>query len=281
MPITRMAVLDFSGTLSLEAVAFGRPDRLCQALIASGVEALGVGEPALFWEAVVNPTWTEGSTTRAGYGAVLARRITAWRREQGLPEVSLAAAEAASGRFVSLYLGHSRIASPWKPLLARLSRSADAAVVIATDHYAEATEAILRRLRAWGLQARAAREPLLAGSPPGGLIVANSADLGVHKASPRFWEELREGLSLQEVRRILLCDDFGANEQEGDRYAEASRVAQRRQATTALLAGVFQAEVTVLPFAMERQELADLRAAEAACRRRIRGAEAEIGAFLA
>jgi FMN phosphatase YigB (HAD superfamily) len=44
------------------------------------------------------------------------------------------------------------------------------------------------------------------------MIIANSADLGVHKADRYFWEILRKRLELDRLRHILLIDDFGAND---------------------------------------------------------------------
>jgi hypothetical protein len=114
--------------------------------------------------------------------------------------------------------------------------------VIATDHYAEATGAILHFLRTWEIPATP-----LATSPdtilPGRVIVANSADLGVHKADRRFWEILRKRLELDRLRHILLIDDFGVNEQKDDLYADLQKVEKRRQQTIALLKAVFPADV--------------------------------------
>jgi len=60
------------------------------------------------------------------------------------------------------------------------------------------------------------------------MIVANSADLGVHKADRRFWEILRKRLELDRLRHILLIDDFGVNEQEKRRLC---RLAESRETT--------------------------------------------------
>ena len=70
-------LFDFSGTLSLEAVEFSRPENLVQALKGSGLAALGVTSTIFFWDEIVYPTWIEGSTTARGYQAVLVDRINA------------------------------------------------------------------------------------------------------------------------------------------------------------------------------------------------------------
>ncbi|NTW07708.1 MAG: hypothetical protein HGA29_07685, partial [Syntrophaceae bacterium] len=70
----KLIIFDYSGTLSLEAVAFGRSDILMRHLLESGLFALGVDNAALFWN-IVNETWQEGSTTGAGYKKVMCERI--------------------------------------------------------------------------------------------------------------------------------------------------------------------------------------------------------------
>ena len=69
-----LLVLDFSGVLSLEAVCFGMPDRLEQALRHSGLWELGV-DGAHYWNDVVKPTWDLGSTTRTPYAYLMAQHV--------------------------------------------------------------------------------------------------------------------------------------------------------------------------------------------------------------
>ncbi len=125
----------------------GEPQR---ALAETGLAALGVTSPEIFWEEIVNPTWVEGSTTQAGYKRVMAERIAALRLAPGAPPRR---SQAAASRFVESYLDHSRIDPRWRPLLARLSENPDVGVIIATDHYAEATGRIIDELGAWGIPA--------------------------------------------------------------------------------------------------------------------------------
>ena len=123
-------------------------------------------------------------------------------------------------------------------------------MIIATDHYAEATPYILRFLEELHIQAVGARAAMAA---PGGtpVIVANSADIGFHKDSLRFWEILKNGLDVSEVRHVLLIDDFGCNEQKGDSYSAPEEVERRKRDTVRLLQEVFSGEVQVIPFIME------------------------------
>ena len=90
---------------------------------------------------------------------------------------------------------------------------------------------------------KAACAELATSGVPGRVMVANSADLGVHKADRRFWEILRKRLELDRLRHILLIDDFGVNEQKDDLYADLQEVEKRRQQTIALLKAVFPADV--------------------------------------
>ncbi|MCX5837500.1 MAG: hypothetical protein NTW71_03140 [Deltaproteobacteria bacterium] len=292
-----LVIFDYSGTLSLEAPRFGRPANLVRALVESGLYSLGVKTPEIFWEDIVGPTWIEGSTTAISYKRVMAERIAALGLAPGATGAEITA--AASG-FVNRYLDHSRIDPHWRPLLEKLTGDSGAAVVIATDHYAEATETIIRYLDSWNIPARKSgerAEPCLpAGngrrspfgqrhtttdekggpvpdssennrelSPPFLFSVANSADIGFWKADRRFWEVLKSRLPLETVRSVLIIDDFGFNEDQGDRYGEWAGIEARQEKTVTVLGEVFQAEVEVIPFFLkgsEREDAPALRIAE-------------------
>ncbi len=233
----RLIIFDYSGTLSLEAPAFARPERLLRELEISGLHDLGIRTPGLFWGRVVNPTWEEGSTTTVGYREILRREV-----ERLFPERVRSARQdwirQAASRFVDHYLEHSRMDDVWRPLLQALSEKASAVLVVATDHYAEATGAIIGFLQDWQIPAIPVTEPA-AGEAPGRVLVANSADLGAHKADRRFWEAIRDRLRPSRPLHVLLVDDFGANEQEGDAYAARDQVENRTRQTVALLGDVF------------------------------------------
>jgi hypothetical protein len=236
-----LIIFDYSGTLSLGGPAFARPEHLRQELKVSGLWDLGIKTPEIFWEQIVNPTWEEGSTTPIGYKKIIYRQV-----KKLFPQMSSTLSDErifqAASLFVDRYLEQSRIDAKWRPLLQSLSRKVGLCLVIATDHYAEATGAILHFLQTWEIPATS-----LATSPdailPGRVIVSNSADLGVHKADRRFWEILCKQLETDRLRHILLIDDFGVNEQHDDLYAGLQKVENRRQQTIVLLKAVFQADV--------------------------------------
>jgi putative lipoic acid-binding regulatory protein len=244
-----LVVFDYSGTLSLAAVAFGRPDRLREQLDASGLAALGIASPGVFWDEVVGPTWTEGSTTPVGYRGVMARRI---RERCGVRPGDPAddRIRDAVSRFVGAYLGQSRIDLRWQPLLNALTSNPDVQLLVATDHYAEATDYIVGYLRDGGLTARAIRDEPEAPAAPARILVANSADLGAPKASRAFWEQSRRLLPAR-MDRVILIDDFGFNEQAGDSYGARQKVAERMAKTAFLLEEVFDGAVEVVPFMIE------------------------------
>jgi hypothetical protein len=240
----KLVIFDYSGTLSIEAPGFARPDRLVCALEESGLAALGVADPAFFWEQIVGPTWVEGSTTRAGYKRVMAERIMALGPA---PSQSGPGTAAAASRFVDAYLGHSRVDPAWRPILSRLARRPDTALVVATDHYAEITEVILGHLKGWNIPARRA-EDWSSGEKPAPVAVASSADIGFWKADRRFWALLKARLPLAAVRSVLIVDDFGFNEEQGDRYGELPGVEARQAQTLSLLKELFGARVQAIPF---------------------------------
>jgi hypothetical protein len=257
-----LVIFDYSGTLSLEAPRFGRPANLVRALAESGLFSLGVTTPEIFWEDIVGPTWIEGSTTAIGYKRVMAERIAALDLAPGATGAEIT---AAASRFVDRYLDHSRIDPHWRPLLEKLTGYPGAAVVIATDHYAEATETIIRYLHSWDISARKAKEGAGENRRLSLFSVANSADIGFWKADRRFWEVLKSRFSLETVRSVLIIDDFGFNEDQGDSYGEWARIEARQEKTFTVLGEVFQAGVEVIPFFLkdrEREDAPALRIAE-------------------
>jgi hypothetical protein len=291
----KLVIFDYSGTLSIEAPQFGRPANLVRAFAESGLLPLGVTTPEIFWEEIVVPTWREGSTTVRGYKQVLAERIAALGLAPGATGAEIA---AASSRFVDSYLDHSRIDPHWRPILEKLSVYPRTTLVIATDHYAEATETIVRYLHAWQITARKADPwagsfvhagdgdgtPLGTGRGNGGMasgfprgsckfspspfFIANSADIGFRKADRRFWEVLKSLLPLKTIRSALIIDDFGFNEERGDSDGEWAGVAVRQKKTLAALEELFHA-VQVIPFFLkggEREGAPALRIAETGTR---------------
>jgi hypothetical protein len=248
----KLIIFDYSGTLSLEASLFARPDSLMKQLEESGLKDLGVDSPEVFWEQVVNPAWMEGSTTAAGYKKILENSITAILC-QNMSIISGVRISDAVSSFVNRYLGHSRIDRRWEAVLHRLNAHPSIIVIVATDHYAEATGAMIKFLHEFRIKAAAAKDAFI-NLREARFIVANSADMGFHKADARFWELLKSRLNLDAVRHILIIDDFGFNEQEGDRYGERNKVEARREQTLRMLETVFQADVQVIPMMIEADD---------------------------
>lgn len=234
-------IFDYSGTLSIGAVLFSAPERLAQALRQSGLYDLGVTTHEAFWERIVNPTWEQGSTTSVGYKQVMAQRLSEVFGHE--PSVAVPAAS----RFVDDYFGQSTIDPGWRPLLKKLAADPSVKTIVASDHYAEATDVIIGLLSELGVRASSIR-----GAAPGTrnvpFLVANSADIGFHKASEHYWAAVKKSILPERFERLLLVDDFGANEQQGDSYAEGERVAVRRTRTVDTLKEVFDVEVEVFPF---------------------------------
>jgi FMN phosphatase YigB (HAD superfamily) len=241
----KMILFDYSGTLSLEAPLFAGPDFLMQQLEECGLRAFGIDSPQVFWNKIVNPTWVEGSTTTAGYKKVMLDRIIATLHPDLSVRRRFTLADAVAA-FVNRYLRHSRIDARWKPVLRKINTHPSVKAVIATDHYAEATGAIIKFLGEWQIEAVTATEAAL-NSQTACLIVANSADMGVHKADPHFWQYLKTNLRLDAIGQILIVDDFGYNEQGADDYGKRHTVQERMKTTVATLEAVFSVAIEVLP----------------------------------
>jgi hypothetical protein len=254
MPPEKLVIIDYCGTLSLEAPRFGRSEILVHALEGSGLAALGVSTPEIFWGNIVNPTWIDGSTTSVGYAQVIAGRIATLDLA---PDTQINGIEAAASRFVAMYLASSWIDPHWRPILARLSEQPAAIAVIATDHYAEVTGKLINDLKSWGiptLKIGKGEEPPTSSATR--FFIANSADLGVWKKDRRFWEILKSQLPLAAVRRVLLIDDFGFNEESGDIYSGQAKVLARQEKTIANLEETFHAVVEVAPFYLPEEKRA-------------------------
>ncbi|MCG8480945.1 MAG: hypothetical protein MI724_17765 [Spirochaetales bacterium] len=236
-----LAVFDYSGTLSRDAARFATLKNLRRALQRSGLAELGVSEPAVFWEQIVNPTWRAGSTTSIGYVELIVERLTELSGRSST-SIDVDTFRTAGERFVTSYLEESSLYRRWRPLLGTLLKTRNTVVLVATDHYAEATPAILDHLRRAGIAGyRVGAAPTV-----GDIGVANSADLGATKSHVDFWRKAVEGCSARNPERVILIDDFGCNEDVADAYtAEADR---RRDATAAALAHAVGCDPLVVPF---------------------------------
>jgi hypothetical protein len=235
----KLIIFDYSGTLSPGMAAFARPDNLMKHLKSSGLFKLGVNSTVLFWE-IINTTWTRGSTSMLGYNKVMLARL-----EELFPEIAgpkKPEATKAVSDFVAAYLNHSFIDEHWRSILQELSADKSVQVIIATDHYAEATSVIINCLSAWKIQATTTEARIKYN-----FVVANSADIGVHKAEKKFWNTLQSNFGIN-VKRVLLIDDFGANEQSADAYAQTKEISRRRQRTINLLDNIFSAQIECVSF---------------------------------
>jgi hypothetical protein len=242
--MTALVVLDFSGTLSIDAVRFAAPDRIAAELQRAGLWSLGVDSAALFWERVIEPSWAGGSTSDTGYLAALSDAVDDVLRAQGR-DVARETVERSVGAFAVSYFACSTIAPQWRRYLKRVTSRNDTTVVVATDHYAEATAHISAELAALGIPSA----PVAAGPVEGQRVaVANSADLGCHKASTRYWQAVDRALNVQPVSRLVLVDDFGASEATGDAYSDPERVAERHAGAGTVLSEVFAVDPDVYRF---------------------------------
>lgn len=274
MSFQSLIIFDYSGTLSIEAPAFAASDSLLRNLQECGLYDFGVSTPDIFWKELVNPTWIQGSTTALGYKQVLQERINA-KLQPDMPAERRGRLEAAVGAFVDRYLDRSRIHAQWIPVLRKLIDHKDANVIIATDHYAEATGAIINFLAQRKITALKATAAVAADSS-GALFVANSADIGFHKDNPSFWRILKANIGLNDIRRIFLVDDFGGNEDTADAYNREQKTGERRQKTLQALQDVFAAPVTVFAFVLG----ADCHERDTQARAMIGKAAAAVEAFL-
>lgn len=240
---SHLVLLDFSGTLSMGAVHFGSPENLSEALRKSGLQSLGVRNSEEFWSRCIVPFWNRGGTSAIGYTALLAEALQ--ERYTASPEKALEGAE----HFRRLYFGASRIDTPWKSLLEFLGASGKTTGIIATDHYMDATEHIVKELERMNLRGISVKES--PNIPQGFLGIANSAELGFFKEEEGFWETLKGHIPYA-GENIFLVEDFGANEPSGDVYGNSRRVLERRRKTGAHLRKVFRRSPGIFEFSLPR-----------------------------
>ena len=250
MSYEKLIIFDYSGTLSLGAVLFGRSDNVMNELNRCGLTDMGVSGPDVFWEEIVAPTWMKGSTTTAGYKEVMKERI----REITSGAISESRLTESVSCFVDSYLDHSDIDKRWMGLVEKIQHHREIVTVIATDHYAEATGSIIGHCDRLGIKAVPLKTiPSDAGESL--FVVANSADIGCHKADIEFWETLRSELKPEKLSRLLIIDDFGFNEQEGDDYGSFQKVKARKSETIGNLQDVFSTVVDAVPFGFEEDKV--------------------------
>jgi hypothetical protein len=248
----RLIIFDYSGTLSTGAVLFGRPEYLMDRLKKSGLAALGVTGLDIFWNDIVNPTWNEGSTSSSGYKNLMIRQVKEIVNRSNLSTSDKDIINAVS-RFVDSYFTHSRIDMRWQPILRKLAGNLLVLSLIASDHYAEATDYIVQFLRDLQVQGKPVMEVFHGNESPS-FIVANSADLGFHKDDLRFWEFLKSNLRMEMIRQILLIDDFGYNESRESRYSHSDAIEARKRDIVSIVEEVFSVPVETAPFMINVDE---------------------------
>jgi hypothetical protein len=74
-------------------------------------------------------------------------------------------------------------------------------------------------------------------------------------------------LTITAIRSVLIIDDFGFNEEQGDSYGKRARVEARQKETAASLQEIFQTSLAVIPFFLksgerDRKKAVALRIAE-------------------
>lgn len=228
-------VFDYSGTLSKEMARFATPEHLMNALERSGLSLYGIHSPEDFWERIVNPTWMEGAKTPLGYVRIITRAIGK-EGDSGL--------QKAAERFVKDYMDNSKIDEAWLPLIRWLLSRRKVTIVIASDHYAEATQTIVREFARVGIEARTAKNKAWEADKRS-VVVANSADIGYFKEEPEFWKVVKDSL-MTDVGQVILVDDFGGAEVKGDAYRE--KISERYKKTIAAIEGVFNVPLTAIVY---------------------------------
>lgn len=244
-----LVVVDFSGTLSLEAVLFAREENLIKALRESGLWALGLKDETLFWKGLIAPTWPHGATTSIGYSRLLLERLKVLYQA---PEEDIERCVAA---FANRYFTRLRIHPAWASILHHLIERSNVSIMVATDHYAEATAYIVKQLQVLNIPADSLFQQHRRPPYERIAIVANSADIGYLKETKAYWNIVRQDLARNTWSQVLLIDDFGGNESFGDTYGTAEKIVERRQRTITILSEVFNCQIQVFTFQLQQKHI--------------------------
>jgi FMN phosphatase YigB (HAD superfamily) len=248
MVYPHLILFDFSGTLSIQVTHFGRQENLEEQLNETGLWQHGIDHVEVFWNEIVNSTWLEASTTTRGYKAAMFDAVMRVAHARDIRSSEEEIWQSVSA-FVDHYFSWCKVDSHWILLLMSLMNRRDVRVVVATDHYAEATDHIIEQLQVIGIESIQALDTNRTGKE---VIVANSADIGFHKSNPEFWHRLRTTLGIEQVQSVILVDDFGFNEAAMDQYADSDFIEARKKATTENLEAVFRVPVRVFPFLLNQ-----------------------------
>ena len=247
MDLNTLVIFDYSGTLSIGAVEFGRPDSLQRQLEKSGLANLGLDTPVRYWQSLVAPTWPSASRTDEGFKPIATRHIQRFFGQATDPAVIASAID----KFVDAYLRHSAVDPSWLPLLDDIRLRADTLGLIATDHYAEATAVIREHLATLGIAAVPA-VPTGPDNYPEAFKIANSADIGYPKTDYQFWQTLENTCLTGPFKKVVLVDDFGCNEQDQSGYATTAMIEDRITVTRLVLQDVFGPEPQIFHFSIGR-----------------------------
>ncbi|MCX7815943.1 MAG: hypothetical protein N2317_00325 [Syntrophales bacterium] len=209
MNIRTLVIFDFSGTLSVKAVLFSHSARLNEELKRAGLTEFGVSNDVIFWDKIVVPTWHEAVTSGIGYETSMVAQVLSLCAEEPV-DVSEERVRSAVERFVRGYMESLTIEEEWYPLLRKLNEDESIFTIVATDHYAEATELIVQHFQRANIRC----VPLGKWQEDLGcrFVVANSADIGFQKMDVRYWRTCRALLPCWELERILVIDDFRSHE---------------------------------------------------------------------
>ena len=253
MKLKNLIIFDYSGTISLKSVLFSSNESILQALHKSGLDKFGVCSPKVFWNRIVNPTWKKGSLTPIGYTSVIQSAVKEWMLKDSI-FYSEEGLQKSAESFVHEYLENSQPDSRWGGILEALMQREDCFILIATDHYAEATQYFQDHFARIGIKMEVVQPSSCYKPSKAALFLANSADLGYHKNDPEYWYIIKQFLSPHKVGKVILVDDFGYNEHVDDAYAELQKVEKRQKQTADILSNTFDCEIVVLPFLLPRMK---------------------------
>lgn len=227
-------ILDYSGTICTEAPRLAIPERLDKALEKSGLKDMGL-DVFSYWSKVVFPFWEQAKTGKLSLADCIKKALA-----EGVNHRSSVCAQ----RFVSIFMSKLFPHKEWVDVLKRFIEKS-IKVIIATEHYQEATEAI---------QTHLIENSILSAIYPhkAQCTIVCSASVGYGKKEREFWDAVKDAAGKSE--RIIYADDFNLNEAEFvfEKHREKNaHLKEMIHDTSIFLANMGAKEIELFPFVLE------------------------------
>ncbi|MEM5948160.1 hypothetical protein WKV44_06360 [Spirochaetia bacterium 38H-sp] len=227
-------ILDYSGTVCTEAPRLAIPENLDKALQSSGLKTMGMDVFA-YWNKVVLPYWDIAKKGEISLLECIER--AAIHRISGGYTIS-------AKKFVKIFMSMLYPHMLWEKAIRSFIENS-IRIVIATEHYKEAAEAIESYL--------IERNIISAIYPhKAPCTIVCSSNIGEAKDSGVFWDAVKD--AAEGAERLIYVDDFNLNEAEflsGKDIDKKTHLEKMLKNSSRFLTIMGAKEIDIFPFVLE------------------------------